>query len=424
MSKLNELNCFFKKCMHIENEGNAGITNRKLPFEGILFSDCVVNEPILVAVDFDNTITTTDSTGMLFNHSMMASGSALQTGDVLYDTCQLLCKEYIKGIQKCVQATIESKDHVSVQSFIKRVSEFECQIQRKVEKNELLKGIPFHSLNRSEVPRASDDRSTDAEYSLLSLYDLGKTVQLKPYALDVLNFARGLFSRRGVNVDVSVVSLNWSATFIRGALHEPPVPPLIETVHGTAIDEGDNAIVNPFLHCSDPVNGVRPLHIYASELETVSTTQGHFLTTGNIISHKVMCNSFGPDQKRHVLNHIMSSMGLSSISQFCCGSTPAEDSPGQPEPFSVFIGDSIGDIAGLMDADLAIVIGDNETLRQVVEALDGVNMVPLHSLLVQGAFGDIRDIKSNSKHLYTCNTWLEIGYALFGDGFLTELGSS
>jgi hypothetical protein len=444
VSDIADLNIFFLQCGHIEVKSeNDCIPNRKLGFEGVVSSDGVKNKQISIAIDFDNTITTIDSTAILLNHSMLVAGSVLQPGDVIFDRYQSLSQEYVDGIRKCVKAATEADNPLSTQSFIEIISTFEGRIQRKVERSELLKGLSLHSLG-CDIPCAIGDPDS-AQDRPQSLYELGKTMQLQAHAVDVLSFARTLFSRRAVDVDVSVVSLNWSTSFIRGALKEPPVTPTQGSATAQHSDDRDDASLRPSLHWAAVANGdfLRPLHIYASELETASPEGGgDALTTGRILCHEVMCDSFGPNQKRHVLQHILShALTAGSHSDMCGvdaarreGNTNAEvlsPSERSVKPFSVFIGDSIGDMAGLVDADIGIVIGNNSTLRHVVSALEGIELKPLHTLLVSSATvgnagiafrGEGGDgAKGSVKYLYTCDTWLEIGYALFGDDFLNYL---
>ncbi|KAG6511859.1 hypothetical protein ZIOFF_029937 [Zingiber officinale] len=87
------------------------------------------------------------------------------------------------------------------------------------------------------------------------------------------------------------------------------------------------------------------------------------------------------------------------------------------QPLSVFIGDSIGDLLCLLEADVGIIIGSNSSLRKVGEQF-GVSFVPLYSGLIKKqsevAGEDSLVWKGLSGVLYTASSWTEIHAFLFG----------
>lgn len=80
---------------------------------------------------------------------------------------------------------------------------------------------------------------------------------------------------------------------------------------------------------------------------------------------------------------------------------------------SVFIGDSIGDLLALLQADIGIVVGASSTMKRVCKAF-GVRLTPLNELY--NHCESVSNLEtSNTKHvLYTTNSWQEIGELLLG----------
>ena len=85
---------------------------------------------------------------------------------------------------------------------------------------------------------------------------------------------------------------------------------------------------------------------------------------------------------------------------------------------SVYIGDSVGDLLCLLEADVGIVIGSSTSLRKVGEQF-GVSFVPLFSGLVakqkQLAEGAQPVWKGLSGVLYTVSSWTEIQAFILGE---------
>lgn len=84
---------------------------------------------------------------------------------------------------------------------------------------------------------------------------------------------------------------------------------------------------------------------------------------------------------------------------------------------SVYIGDSVGDLLCLLEADVGIVIGSSSSLRRVGSQF-GVSFIPLFSALVkkQREFveGDDSNWKGLTGTLYTVSSWAEIHAFIFG----------
>lgn len=90
-------------------------------------------------------------------------------------------------------------------------------------------------------------------------------------------------------------------------------------------------------------------------------------------------------------------------------------------PFlSVYIGDSVGDLLCLLEADIGIVIGSSTILRRVGKQF-GVSFVPLFPGLVekqrQLTDEDASVFKARSGVLYTVSSWSEIHAFILGSDF-------
>ncbi|KAL5221996.1 hypothetical protein ABZP36_026709 [Zizania latifolia] len=87
---------------------------------------------------------------------------------------------------------------------------------------------------------------------------------------------------------------------------------------------------------------------------------------------------------------------------------------------SVYIGDSVGDLLCLLEADIGIVVGSSTTLRRVGKQF-GVSFVPLFPGLVekqrQTAKEESSIFKARSGILYTVSSWSEIQAFILGNDF-------
>lgn len=84
---------------------------------------------------------------------------------------------------------------------------------------------------------------------------------------------------------------------------------------------------------------------------------------------------------------------------------------------TVYIGDSLGDLLCLLEADVGIVIGSSSSLRTVGTQF-GVSFVPLFSGLVKKQKDYIEGSSSNWKGksgiLYTVSSWAEVHAFILG----------
>lgn len=84
---------------------------------------------------------------------------------------------------------------------------------------------------------------------------------------------------------------------------------------------------------------------------------------------------------------------------------------------TVYIGDSVGDLLCLLEADIGIVIGSSSSLRRIATHF-GVSFVPLFSALIkkqkEHVEGSEFSWKGLSGVLYTVSSWAEIHSFIIG----------
>lgn len=94
-----------------------------------------------------------------------------------------------------------------------------------------------------------------------------------------------------------------------------------------------------------------------------------------------------------------------------------DSSSSDKKNFSIYVGDSVGDLLCLLEADIGIVIGSSSSLRRLATRF-GVSFVPLFPNVVKKQKGLTEETRRNWKGLsgvlYTVNTWAEIHALVLG----------
>lgn len=89
-----------------------------------------------------------------------------------------------------------------------------------------------------------------------------------------------------------------------------------------------------------------------------------------------------------------------------------KDNKGKKNPLTVYIGDSVGDLLCLLEADIGIVVSSSSSLRRVGSHF-GVSFVPLFSGIVEKQKQHTQEESTStwkglSGTLYTVSSWAEI----------------
>ena len=189
------------------------------------------------------------------------------------------------------------------------------------------------------------------------LSDLAKDVELKPNAAETLSYAM----KRLPSVDVNIVSVNWSKKFLQNVLTDR-LPAKKYVVH------------------ANELAGI-------SSLDDTAAAADDAVSTGAI--SRVLT---GPDHKRNLMKSLRK--------------------PGKP---TVYIGDSLGDLAALLEADVGIVIGSSSSLRRVC-SLYGITIKSVEDLI----FMDLEEKNVPRAALYAAESWAHIGFCVFGKGYTSS----
>ncbi|KAI3724249.1 hypothetical protein L2E82_36020 [Cichorium intybus] len=172
-----------------------------------------------------------------------------------------------------------------------------------------------------------------------------------------MGFFQNIIKNENLNVNVHVLSYCWCADLIRSAFSS---------------------------------GGLNTIHVHANEFEYEGTQ-----STGTIIK-KVE----SPIDKLQAFTDILKN----------CRETDTK-------PLTIYIGDSVGDLLCLLEADIGIVIGSSSSLRRI-GAHFGVSFVPLFPALVKKQKeyieGNSFSWKGLSGILYTVSSWAEVHSFIIG----------
>lgn len=172
-----------------------------------------------------------------------------------------------------------------------------------------------------------------------------------------MGFFQSITKNENLNVNVHVLSYCWCADLIRSAFSS---------------------------------GGLNTIHVHANEFEYEGTQ-----STGTIIK-KVE----SPIDKLQAFTDILKN----------CRETDTK-------PLTIYIGDSVGDLLCLLEADIGIVIGSSSSLRRI-GAHFGVSFVPLFPALVKKQKeyieGNSFSWKGLSGILYTVSSWAEVHSFIIG----------
>jgi hydroxymethylpyrimidine/phosphomethylpyrimidine kinase/phosphoserine phosphatase len=234
--------------------------------------------------------------------------------------------------------------------FLDRLSDFDRAMNGAVAASGLLAGVPRGALA-----------------------DTGAGVAMRPGCLEVLRQAVD------AGVPTAVVSVNWSADMVCAALAQRGLPAAAAPGAGGAGAGADGA---------PPPPGA--VAVYANELEFFGDA-----STGEI-RRRCECAA----DKGRIFDDLL--LGLA-----------AEGAPVLGAGASVYVGDSMTDLSALLSADVGIVMGGNQLIRQVA-AVAGVPLRPLPAAAAGRPAGAAADAPPV---LYEAASWEEVRAFLFARGF-------
>lgn len=316
----------------------------------------------LLVVDFDDTCTASDSSGLVMQTAIeatvaQADGSEAQGAlrAELQRRLQWLVGNYASRRQSLLEEILpepeeepQDYDFAWLGDFIDRLSEFDKDMNGVVVESGILGGIKKGMLARA-----------------------GASIQMQPGCLDLLQRATE------AGITTYVVSVNWSAEMVRAALAQQGLSVVL------AEGDGGNAAAAP-AGC---------VVVFANELEYFGDT-----STGNI---KRRCECAG--DKGRLLDDLL--LDLAAAGE------------GPEAGISVYIGDSMTDLPPLISADAGILVGGNALVRQVAAAA-GIDIKPLISAPLDMARQE--GAADEPPVLYEAGSWAEISAFLFNPQFVRQ----
>ncbi|KAL6768611.1 hypothetical protein ACKKBF_B41080 [Auxenochlorella protothecoides x Auxenochlorella symbiontica] len=310
----------------------------------------------LLVIDFDETITTRDTSGTIAKTAIQAVVSKVSEASKSEDLVQELAdkhswliRNYTDRRTSLLEDALPPEGEVRTEfdmgwlgDFVDRLADFDREMNTVVVDSGILKGV-----RREQLAQA------------------GAAVEMQPGSLAVMQKAVK------AGIPVAVVSVSWSAEFVRAALAQQGLPVVVSDSDGQGAD----------------VPSVSAVTVYANELEYFGDE-----STGNI-RRRCEC---GADKAR-LLDDLL--LGLA-----------AEAGSGGD---AVYVGDSMTDVPPLISADVGLVVGRNPLVRRVAAA-GGVRLAPLPCAPMAAPGEDPAAGGSASPTLYEAASWAEIDAFLFG----------
>ena len=195
-------------------------------------------------------------------------------------------------------------------------------------------------------------------------------IPLQRGALKVLEFAM----RRDPSVQIALISLNWSKKMITRA------------VPARMADGASYLASQRFI-------------VHANELSVTGEV------TDGLIDKRVT----GPLEKAAILRDLIMRNERAGDGDKRTGTRQYSAAR------SVFVGDSAGDLAALLTADLGIVLGQSSTLRRICKHF-GIALRPLDAVIASSFAGSV-DQTEEVPVLFQADSWIHIGVVLFGREF-------
>lgn len=338
----------------------------------------------LLVVDFDDTCTTEDTTSMIARAAITAASqkeadpaTAFAEGE---QKLNWLVQNYLarRGSlldeilpEPPLEDELEEFDMAWLGDFLDRISDFDREMNSLVKESKILSGVKKGALT-----------------------EVGATVSLRPGCLSLLKHAVDS------GVPTVVISVNWSGEMVAAALSQQGLPVVLAGGAG-----GTRAGVEG---APPPLGAVV---VYCNELEYFGDE-----STGGM---KRRCECAA--DKGRVFDDLL--LGMAAEGHAAEGGV------------SVYIGDSMTDLSALISADVGIVMGSNQLVRQVA----GAAGVPIRHLAAYPIdrnaskerldYGDELQLNVFSRSdtdgevpvLYEAMTWDDIRAFLFGPSFKRQL---
>ncbi|KAL7590414.1 hypothetical protein Lser_V15G35731 [Lactuca serriola] len=283
------------------------------------------------------------------------------------DSCAILAEIAMDTAPKSDQTQQESQNEITRMPLAELKNTWERLSREYMEEYEQCKesilvnqkvgdfdyeGLKKALIQLSDFERRANTRVVESEVLKgLNLEDIKHAGECLILQDDCMDFFQNITKKENLNVDVHILSFCWCGDLIRSAFSS---------------------------------KGINNLQLHANE----------FIYKGILSTGEIMKNMESPIDKLQAFSNILK-----------------EHDQCDKKNLSIYIGDSVGDLLCLIEADIGIVIGSNSSLRKIGTHF-GVSFVPLFSGLVmkqrEVVEGRFFSWKGVSGVVYTVSSWAEI----------------
>ncbi|GJV14815.1 bifunctional TH2 protein, mitochondrial-like protein isoform X1 [Tanacetum coccineum] len=315
---------------------------------------------LMLFSDFDLTCTVVDSSAILAEIAIVTAPKIDQTQPEspsqivrmpsadLRNTWELLSRQYSEEYEQCTESMLANE----------KVEEFDYE------------GLKKALEQLSEFERRANMRVIESNVLKgLNLEDIKRAGERLILQEGCMGFFQSITKNENLNVNVNVLSYCWCAD-------------LISLIKVGYLSQCQNQNACPESGVSK-TSGIPTMNVHANEFEYEGS-----LSTGEIVK-KVE----SPIDKLQAFTDILKNCDQSDKTNL-----------------TIYIGDSVGDLLCLLEADIGIVIGSSSSLRRIASHF-GVSFVPLFPALVKKqkelVEGNSFSWKGISGVLYTVSSWAE-----------------
>ncbi|KAK6911295.1 Thiaminase-2/PQQC [Dillenia turbinata] len=321
---------------------------------------------LMLFSDFDLTCTVVDSSAILAEIAIITAPKSDQNQSEnqiarmlsadLRNTWGVLSKQYTEEYEQCIENLMPVEKAVAFNyEGLRKALEQLSDFERMANSRVIESGV-LKGLNLEDIKRAGEH---------LIFQDGCKVL------------FQNILKNENLNANVNVLSYCWCADLIRSAFSSG------------MFRESATGIIAFYYSILDSAGALDALNVHANEFAHEDS-----ISTGEIV-RKVET----PIDKVEAFNNIL------------------KNCSNDKKNVTVYIGDSVGDLLCLLEADIGIVIGTSSSLRKVGTQF-GVSFVPLFPGLVkkQKGFDEEKppSWKGLSGVLYTVESWAEIHAFILG----------
>lgn len=279
------------------------------------------------------------------------------------DTISNLCKAGLKAQGKSNEADYDDL-------FVKYLAQYEAFMSSNLPQvgssttyrgNDLELFMKTYSAFEDGMLIPVEDSGILKGISASTLNILAASMLMKPNAIETMKFA----THNHPGMELHILSVNWSKRFLESMI-KVQWPESKISVHANELDGLQESI----------------------SADSISTGMIEKRLTGPLQKGELLRKLFDADRSK-------------------------SDGP------RVYIGDSIGDLSALLEADIGIVIGTSSSLRKVC-SIYGIKLQSLDCLMSQKSAEMLVKDSIGQPSLYIAESWAHIGFCVFGNTYVTS----